>query len=104
MNKECIIQKQKIDFVHLPTSESLLYFKQGYFRILPRTLFYGNLDHVWPWLHLSGTHLALSYGNTSEIILRKILHFGRGFFLKRRIIEIVKSYQVHKVIKKKYFI
>jgi len=32
---------------------------------------------------MSGTHLAISYGNTSEITLRKILHLWR-FFLKRR--------------------
>ena len=32
---------------------------------------YGRVDCVWPWLLASLTHLECSYGNISEIALKK---------------------------------
>lgn len=45
---------------------------------------------------MSGTHLALSYGNTLEITLRKILHIVWGFFL----FYIILTYNINMDFKK----
>ena len=43
---------------------------------------------MWPWPQASNTHLALSYGNTSEIVLKRIPH-NCGFFFG----QVVLSYR-----------